>query len=68
MRKNRTIRMSKETSQMMKEQLEAFKEKFGREAGPDDPVFFNPDCERPYAADCGGCGPHDGGGTGEVRN
>jgi hypothetical protein len=47
MRKNRTIRMSKETSQMMKEQLEAFKEKFGREAGPDDPVFFNPDCETP---------------------
>jgi hypothetical protein len=47
MRKNRTIRMSKTTSQVMKEQLEAFKEKFAREAGPDDPVFFNPDCEMP---------------------
>jgi len=47
MSNDRTIRMGKETAEMMKAQLAAFKEKFGREAGPDDPVFFNPDCETP---------------------
>ena len=26
---------------------ESFKEKFGREAGPDDPLFFDPDCDVP---------------------
>jgi len=47
MSNHRTIRMSKETAEIMRDQLEAFKQKFGREAGPDDPVFFNPDCETP---------------------
>jgi hypothetical protein len=28
-------------------QLEAFRQKFGREPGPDDPVFFDPDADAP---------------------
>jgi len=47
MRNDRTIPMSKEMVEIMKEQLDAFREKFGREAGPEDPVFFNPDCDTP---------------------
>jgi len=47
MRKDRTIPMSKEMVEIMKEQLDAFREKFGREAGPEDPVFFNPHCDTP---------------------
>ena len=35
--------MSPELARLMQEQLAAFKEKFGREAGPEDPVFFDPD-------------------------
>ena len=49
MSKNRTIRMDRETFQIMKDQVAAFKEKFGREARPEDPVFFNPDRETPTA-------------------
>lgn len=29
----------------------AFREKFGREAGPDDPVFFDPDASEPKLLD-----------------
>lgn len=32
---------------MIRQQLESFKEKFGREPGPDDPLFFDPDCDVP---------------------
>ena len=28
-------------------QLKLFKEKFGREPGPKDPIFFDPDCDVP---------------------
>jgi hypothetical protein len=27
--------------------LQAFREKFGRDPGPDDPVFFDPDADEP---------------------
>ena len=30
-----------------KNQLRAFKKKFGREPGPNDPVFFDPDADTP---------------------
>jgi hypothetical protein len=33
-------------------QLRLFREKFGREPGPDDPVFFDPDSDTPQV-----CGP-----------
>jgi hypothetical protein len=32
-----------------RKQREAFIEKFGREPGPDDPVFFDPDYDTPVA-------------------
>jgi hypothetical protein len=32
---------------MMQQQLQAFREKFGREPGPDDPIFFDPDADTP---------------------
>ena len=47
MSNDRTIPMSDDVAEMMKAQLESFKEKFGREAGPEDPVFFNPDYDTP---------------------
>jgi len=39
----------REVTQSLKSQLRAFKEKFGRDAGPDDPVFFDPDSDVPAA-------------------
>jgi hypothetical protein len=32
---------------VMRRQLQAFREKFGREPGPDDPVFFDPEADTP---------------------
>lgn len=32
---------------MIRQQLESFKEKFRQEPGPDDPLFFDPDCDVP---------------------
>jgi hypothetical protein len=32
---------------MMQQQLQAFREKFGREPGPEDPIFFDPDADTP---------------------
>jgi len=32
---------------ILKKQKEAFIEKFGREPGPSDPVFFDPACDTP---------------------
>ncbi len=31
----------------MGQQLLAFRAKFGRDAGPDDPIFFDPDADEP---------------------
>ena len=47
MSNDRTIPMSRDMVEIMKDQLDAFKEQFGREAGPEDPIFFNPDCDTP---------------------
>lgn len=33
--------------QALKEQQRAFREKFGRDPGPQDPVFFDPDASEP---------------------
>ncbi len=40
--RTRTIKLDSESMDMMNQQLQAFREKFGREAGPDDPVFLTP--------------------------
>src|ERR1700675_4995037 len=45
--RSRTIKLAPESMDMMNQQLQAFREKFGREAGPNDPVFFDPDADTP---------------------
>jgi hypothetical protein len=45
----KVIKMDKELHDAIRQQLGSFKEKFGREAGPDDPLFFDPDCDVPTA-------------------
>ncbi len=39
--------MSPEVHQAMLRQRERFIDKFGREPGPGDPVFFDPDADKP---------------------
>ena len=38
----RTIKITPRMAEMIEAQLELFRLKFGREPGPDDPVFFDP--------------------------
>jgi len=44
---DKLIYLSAEGQQLIERQLEAFRKKFGRYPGPDDPVFFDPDEDRP---------------------
>jgi hypothetical protein len=39
--------MTPSVEAILRRQLELFREKFGRDAGPDDPVFFDPDADQP---------------------
>ena len=43
----RTVPLSPEAREIIQEQLEAFKAKFGREPVGDDPIFFDPDESEP---------------------
>ena len=43
----KVIKMNKELREALIRQVESFKEKFGREPVPDDPLFFDPDCDVP---------------------
>jgi hypothetical protein len=43
----RTLSMSPELEDAFQEQTQRFIEKFGREPGPNDPIFFDPDAETP---------------------
>jgi hypothetical protein len=45
--RGRTVKLDPESMDMMQQQLQAFREKFGREPGPDDPLFFDPDADTP---------------------
>ena len=45
--KKRVPKMNKELHEAMMQQQESFVEKFGREPGPDDPLFFDLDCDIP---------------------
>lgn len=47
----RTVDMTPELEQAMREQRQAFIDKFGREPGPGDPVFFDPDADTPQPFD-----------------
>ena len=44
---SRSIIMSKEMEESLKEQRKKFIEKFGREPNDDDPIFFDPDADTP---------------------
>ena len=43
----KVIKMNKELHEAMMQQQESFVKKFGREPSPDDPLFFDPDCDVP---------------------
>ena len=45
------VRINPQTREILEHQLEAFRRKFGREAGPDDPIFFDPRADTPRALD-----------------
>ena len=45
--KSKTIPLTAEVQQSIEEQLRRFREKFGREPGPEDPLFFDPDADTP---------------------
>ncbi|HEV3196658.1 MAG TPA: hypothetical protein VGZ73_02095 [Bryobacteraceae bacterium] len=43
----RAVKMNPETMAIVQSQIQKFREKFGREPGPKDPLFFNPDALKP---------------------
>jgi hypothetical protein len=45
------VRMTPEVQDALLQQREAFRAKFGRDPGPDDPVIFDPDKEEPTPID-----------------
>ncbi len=47
----RAIRLDAELMRALKEQLEAFRQKFGRDPGPEDPLFFDPEADQPRPMD-----------------
>jgi hypothetical protein len=47
----RTIPLSQESRAALQSQLGRFREKFGREPGPDDPIFFDPNADTPQPID-----------------
>lgn len=49
-RRTRSVPMNAEVHSAIEQQLRAFRDKFGREPGPDDPLFFDPDCDEPTPA------------------
>ncbi len=43
----RVVELSPVMNEIIEEQLEHFREKFGREPGPTDPIFFDPNSDEP---------------------
>jgi hypothetical protein len=46
-RSERTVAMTREIAKAVEDQIQCFRDKFGREPGPDDPLFFDPDADTP---------------------
>jgi integrase len=46
-RRNRTVPMSGDVYQAVLDQRQRFIDKFGREPGPSNPLFFDPDADTP---------------------
>jgi hypothetical protein len=45
--KSNAVPLNVEAQRAIQEQLRKFREKFGRGAGPEDPIFFDPDADTP---------------------
>ena len=45
--KSKAAPLNAEAQRAIQEQLRKFREKFGRDAGPEDPIFFDPDADTP---------------------
>ena len=43
----KAYKLDQESYEAIVQQLKLFEEKFGREPGPKDPIFFDPDCDVP---------------------
>jgi hypothetical protein len=41
------VKLNAESMAIVERQLQAFRQKFGREPGPGDPLFFDPDSDTP---------------------
>jgi hypothetical protein len=48
---SRTVALSPWAVEALKAQRDLFREKFGRDPGPHDPVFFDPDADEPRRLD-----------------
>jgi hypothetical protein len=46
-RRTTTLKLTPEAVETLKRQREAFRKQFGRDPGPNDPVFFDPDVSTP---------------------
>ena len=46
-RRRQWLAVSPDSIEAYRQQTEAFRRKFGREMGPDDPFFFDPDADTP---------------------
>jgi hypothetical protein len=45
--KLKAVPLNAEAQRAIQEQLRKFREKFGRDAGPEDPIFFDPKADTP---------------------
>ncbi len=45
--RRRTVRLDSTQRELLERQRDAFRAKFGRDPGPDDPVFFDPKADEP---------------------
>jgi hypothetical protein len=44
---SKVLQLDQGSNAMLRSQLQAFEDKFGRPPGPDDPIFFDPDADEP---------------------
>ena len=52
-RRHRSVPLTPDVVSALERQREAFRRKFGREPGPSDPLFFDPDIDTPQELDLG---------------
>ncbi len=49
--RRRTVQLDPTQRELLERQREAFRAKFGRDPGPEDPVFFDPKADQPRPLD-----------------